>query len=468
MQKIAVFRFEASAKMGAGHAMRCSVLLKALSVQGWQCLIVTLRDTINFIPDLERFTYLDPDEFYKNPVHCELLIIDHYDLNFTYESYFRSFANKILVIDDLANRKHDCDVLVDQTYGRAEKDYKDLVPINCKVLTGGAYALLRTEFAKLRPKALKKRQLTDKVNRILISMGGSDPKNNTLKALELIKKSHFTGAIDIVLGFQNPFIESVEKFVSTLPNPCKIYHNTMMANLIYEADFAIGGAGSSVWERDCLGLPSVLIVTADNQKFIYESLSQRHLVVSSEQFLAYSDDLIRFKKCLIGTIDGFGVNRVLFQTLYSDQFQDINLKTIELNDKKMIWGWQQLVRQYSINTSLPTWEEHTFWFENRLKQNANPYWMVTYKGIPVGVLSFEYQEITEDFLLSWYVIPDYQGKGLGTKVIKLAAKLCWPINIQAFVKEENIASQKALLKAGFKAIALCQYIFEQPERVPEL
>ncbi len=267
MQKLAYFCFEASPTIGAGHAIRSCVVADALAEEGWVCKLVTNEASYKFIAGLKRFERIEPEHFYNNPITCNLLVIDNYELDHVYEKHFRTYAKKILVIDDLANRNHDCDIVLDQTYGREATDYKNLVPQQCKILAGSDYVLLRKEFIELRPKALEKRRQTTEVKRILISMGGSDQQNYTLKALEMVKESGFKGAIDIVMGFTSINIEPVKNYVASLPNECVIHVNANMSKLMYEADLAIGAAGTSVWERCCLGLPQCLTQIADNQEF---------------------------------------------------------------------------------------------------------------------------------------------------------------------------------------------------------
>jgi UDP-2,4-diacetamido-2,4,6-trideoxy-beta-L-altropyranose hydrolase len=203
---------------------------------------------------------------------CDLLVIDNYDIDEVYEKHFRASAKKIMVIDDLANRQHDCDILLDQTFGRESEDYKNLVPSHCNILAGSDYVLLRKEFIHLRSKALEKRRKTTQVNRILVSMGGGDQSSYTLKALDMIKDSGFQGAIDVVLGFHTKGTSQIRRFLETLPNASTIHVNADMPKLMYDADLAIGASGSSVWERCCLGLPQVLVKTACNQKKIYSNL----------------------------------------------------------------------------------------------------------------------------------------------------------------------------------------------------
>ncbi len=272
--KTCLFSFEGSISIGAGHAIRSGVIADALVEQGWICQIITSSETCEFIPALNRFKRLDPTHFYEHPISCDLLVIDGYGFDEQYEKHFRLHAKKIMVIDDLANRKHDCDILLDQTYGRKATDYRQLAPEHCKIFTGSDYILLRKEFTELRPMALEKRKKTQEVKRILISMGGSDPKNYTLKALEMIKRSEFTGSIDIILGFSDQNAYLIKEYIATMPNEYAIHINPNMSKLIYDADLAIGAAGSSVWERCSLGLPTIMVVLSPDQELIAKNLEE--------------------------------------------------------------------------------------------------------------------------------------------------------------------------------------------------
>jgi len=308
MKKTAFFRFEASPGIGAGHAIRSCVLADALLEEGWICKIVTSKRSVEFIENLKKYVRINTEDFYELCPKADLLVMDNYDLDEAYEKHFRNKIKKILVIDDLANRQHDCDILIDQTYGRNPDDYKYLVPTHCKILAGSDYVLLRKEFIEMRPKALEKRRNTKKVQRILISMGGGDPKNYTLKALELLKEVGFKGAIDIVLGFKSFNIEVVQEYIASLQNACTIHTNANMSQLIYDADLAIGAAGSSVWERCCLGLPSILFNLADNQNNISKAL---HHSLSIKDFLGCDPKIYRdFSQSLSAIVDGLGIKRI--------------------------------------------------------------------------------------------------------------------------------------------------------------
>jgi UDP-2,4-diacetamido-2,4,6-trideoxy-beta-L-altropyranose hydrolase len=279
----AIFRFEASPSIGAGHAIRSCVVAEALIEKGWDCKVATSISTYEFINSLQRFDRIDPEEFYKNPPSFELLVVDHYGLGEVYESHFRPYVKSIFVIDDLADRKHNCDVLLDQTYRREAESYYPFVPAHCQIFVGSEYTLLRKEFLSIYSKSIEKRRQTKKINRILISMGGSDPKNYILSILEMLKNAKFMGTLDVVLGFAAHNFTQVKDFLSEMPNLFTIHVAADIPNLIYEADLAIGAAGSSVWERCYLGLPQILMMTAENQRFSFSKISDFCFIMLPEE-----------------------------------------------------------------------------------------------------------------------------------------------------------------------------------------
>ena len=466
-KKLAVFRFEASLHIGAGHAIRCSVLINSLISLGWNCVIATSEKTYEFVKFLNQLKRIDIDSLHAHPFQHDLLVVDNYDLDYKYENYFRAYAKKILVIDDLANRKHDCDILLDQTYNRDPTDYKNLVPEHCKILTGNRYMLLRSEFIKLRPRALLKRSVTNKIEKILISMGGSELVGDyTLQALELINKIKFKGIVDVVLGFADNNLYKVKQYISSMKNSSKInifYDVDNMAELIYEADLAIGASGSSVWERCCLGLPSVLFMIASNQKNIYEALIDHEICYSYQDFTENDLYNIRFDNDFYNLIDGFGVNRVLIEVLMPGMFT-ISLKNISPEDKDMLFDWQNIknIRKYCNNPKIQSYEEHLLWFKERIEQTHNPFWIIyDSDNNAIGVINLLYNRLDDYYDLGWYIIPRKQSKGLGTQALKLVTYLVRPIKVHAFVKQENISSHKALQKAGFKMIDHQNYLFNK-------
>jgi UDP-2,4-diacetamido-2,4,6-trideoxy-beta-L-altropyranose hydrolase len=186
-----------------------------------------------------------------------------------------------MVIDDLANRPHECALLLDQNLGRVASDYDGLLPGGCQRLIGPRYALLRPEFAKLREQSLKRRRHPE-LQRILISLGGVDRTNVTGRVLEALSESSLPTSteLDIIMGAAAPYLDEVRQQAARLPFRATVSVNVRdMAQRMCLADFSIGAAGSTSWERCCLGLPTIVVVLADNQKQSAEFLSKHRIAI---------------------------------------------------------------------------------------------------------------------------------------------------------------------------------------------
>lgn len=299
-------RTDASIRIGTGHIMRCITLADVLCEKGAKISFICREFPGNLCDFIENKGYkvyrLPYSETQFNdtcqcPSHLQWLgvslevdakqtqhvlnsqqeidwlIIDHYAIDNQWEIQMRSHVKNIMVIDDLADRPHDCDLILDQNYyENLENRYKSLVPAHCRKLLGPKYILLRPEFQKARKK-LKARD--GQVRRILIFFGGSDPTNETekaLKAVQLLNRPDI--AIDVIIGKTNPHKEKVKYLCSIIPNTTFYYQVSNMAELMSNADLAIGAGGSTLWERCYLGLPTITLVVAKNQLEAVESVSK--------------------------------------------------------------------------------------------------------------------------------------------------------------------------------------------------
>ena len=306
-----LFRVDSSIVIGAGHVRRCLTLADALQASGAYCWFVTREkagDMIETIaargypffslpswndtesapreqvePKLEHASWLSVsqerdaeqtldaigDSFF------DWLVVDHYALDYRWQTKLRSVCEKLMVIDDLADRKHDCDLLLDQNLGARKDDYLPLTPTHCQLMMGVKYALLRPEFHELRGYSLGRRDRQNGIGRLIISMGGFDSGNMTgqiLEALALLELPEFT-TITVVMGGSAPWLETVREQARRMPVPTKVLVDIDdMAQQFAEADLAIGAAGATSWERCCLGLPTILCVLADNQVPIADAL----------------------------------------------------------------------------------------------------------------------------------------------------------------------------------------------------
>ena len=290
-----VFRVDASLQMGTGHVMRCLTLANELKQQNHDIvficreltgnLILLIKYPILVLPKNDNFQsdglYLnwlgttqeqDAEQTIKAiPKNTDLLIVDSYALDEIWHKQLRPYTKKIMVVDDLADRQFDCDVLLNQNLGTQIEDYKDKVPNDCELLLSCDYALLRPEFSNLREKALIKRKNTKEIKNILISMGGSDITNKTYDILQDISDDL---NIVVVLGSSSPHNKMIISYAKDKENIKVVIDADNISGLMFDADLAIGAGGSTSWERCCLGLPTLLYVLAENQRKIAENLEQ--------------------------------------------------------------------------------------------------------------------------------------------------------------------------------------------------
>ncbi len=301
-----VFRTDASVQMGIGHVMRCLTLAQVLKNNGvnveFICrkhkgnLIDKIRSNGLSVHELKVFEEAEVDNKLahshwlwatqqQDADDCieilkaekiDWLIVDHYALDAQWQKRLKPYCKKLMVIDDLADRKHQCDVLLDQNFGRSSKDYKDLVPTSAKLLMGSKYALLRSEFEKYRQYSLNRRK-DEKFKKLLVNMGGSDPDNITGKVIERLQivKLPKDVEITIVMGKTAPHLARVIASANKLPYRSGVKVDIdNMAELMANADIAIGASGATTWERCCLGLPTIQLITAYNQEFIADKLNK--------------------------------------------------------------------------------------------------------------------------------------------------------------------------------------------------
>jgi UDP-2,4-diacetamido-2,4,6-trideoxy-beta-L-altropyranose hydrolase len=257
------------------------------------------------------------------------LIVDHYALDRQWEAGMRIYARKIMVIDDLADRNHDCDLLLDQNlYDHFESRYDRLVPPHCQRLLGPDYALLRPEFSAARQTM---RVRDGRIKRILIFFGGGDPSNETTKALKAMTRLNRPDiAVDVVVGGANPYKKQIQRLIGTLPKATYHCQITNMAELMRAADLAIGGGGTTIWERCCLGLPSIVISVAANQVLASKTMAAagHHLYLGRsnqvtveainrqlQALLQNGDWLSRLSKNSSKIVEGLGVERVRKQII---------------------------------------------------------------------------------------------------------------------------------------------------------
>lgn len=298
--RTAVFRADASVQIGTGHVMRCLTLADALRSRGISSTFIC-RDhpghlatviqargySVNMLPapagwregaqpgHLAHSAWLGSTQAMDSAACRPLLenlrpywlIVDHYALDEYWEMSLRDCYARLLVIDDLADRRHQCDVLLDQNLGRTETDYLNLTPTQCRRLIGPHYALLRPEFSATRSySVLRRRSMSLKY--WLITMGGVDSENITGRILDVMAgiKLPKESRITVIMGANAPHSATVKRQAASIGVPTEVLFGVNdMARHMAENDLCIGAAGGTAWERCCLGVPTLLVVLAENQ-----------------------------------------------------------------------------------------------------------------------------------------------------------------------------------------------------------
>ncbi len=257
--------------------MRCWSLGEALSQLGWQTKFAAVEATFEccpIVPTNARTILSGATDGLEES--CELLVVDHYGLDRCFESSARRKAACVLVIDDLVDREHDCDILLDSATQHRDQAYKQLVPDECVFLFGPRYALLRPQFIARRNELDRLESVRDSVQRILISFGGSDTEAEVAMTLAGLKEANVANdsiVVDLVLSRESSRTVDLKRFAMEMPYPVEVYVNVDdMAAMMMRADISIGAAGSTSWERCCLQLPSVILCIAENQRVIASEL----------------------------------------------------------------------------------------------------------------------------------------------------------------------------------------------------
>lgn len=301
LQLRVAFRVDASIDIGTGHVMRCLTLADALKKQGAQStficrlhdghllsLIAQRGHSVRALPGLEQHEQGCADDDLSHAAwlgthwkidaqdtlqalsdqHVDWLIVDHYALDQKWQRMVRGVCQRIMVIDDLADRSHDCDVLLDQNLGRVASDYSGLLPPASTALIGPTYALLRAEFSERRSESLARRE-PPQLQHLLITLGGVDKYNATGQILNALATCPLPESfrISVVLGASSPWVKEIQAQAQQMPCATQVHIGVShMAQLMADCDLAISAAGGTVWELCCLGLPSLIWVIAENQK----------------------------------------------------------------------------------------------------------------------------------------------------------------------------------------------------------
>jgi len=494
------FRVDASGEIGTGHFMRCLALADGLKERGARVRFISrhapdhLRELVTgsgheFIsiasqrePHLaeklphsgwlgtsQRADARDTTQALSGE-DWDWLVVDHYALDARWESALRGAAGHILAIDDLADRVHDCDVLIDQNlYLDAECRYAGKVPEDCRLLLGPRYALLREEFGRLRAGVIAR---SGRVHRVLVFFGGIDAGQHTSDAIEaLASLGQRDLQVDVVIGAQHAQRREIEARCATLGFGCHV-QTQRMAELMAAADLAVGAGGSASWERCCVGLPALTLCVADNQKQLVEDAALAGLHCAPELRPGGPASLADHLRSLLDNplllramsrngmqaVDGRGSQRVL----RAMGFGTVAVRKAARSDSAKIFAWRNdpAIRAVSRSTGTVERSVHDTWFAAALASVDRLLLVGVRDGEDIGVVRFDVRERAAE--VSIYLAPNLGGSGSGVELL-LAAESWLAQNrpdveaLEAEVLRDNRRSHGLFLAGGYQ-LASSRYV----------
>lgn len=492
-KKKVALRVDASTQIGTGHFMRCLTLADGLQQRGVQTRFISryLPEHLQSMLSAKKheFMLLSGDQNNMcmdelahacwlgvsqeqdagdstqalSDAHWDWLIVDHYALDFRWESILRRTAEKILVIDDIADRQHDCDLLLDQNlYSNMKARYENKVPAYCQLLLGPRYALLRDEFCQLHDRIKPRRR---SVKRVLVFFGGIDVDNYTGNAIEALSKMDLPDLhVDVVIGIEHPAREQIEADCARLGFICHVQTNRM-AELMAMADLAIGAGGSAVWERCCLGLPTLTLCVAKNQHkqitdaafecLLYAPKLEGELIFAIARHVdtLMENDCLRTVFSLNGmqVVDGRGLLRVIGSLSCSGI--EIRLARSDDSDNLLKWRNHPSIRAAARKPDIISRENHQKWLHSVLASSDKLLLIGEREGVPVGVVRFDIH--ADEAEVSIYLVPEAKQRGQGRELLQ-SSEYWFSANrpkvnkITAYVLGNNERSHHLFLGMGYQ------------------
>ena len=499
-----VFRVDASLKMGTGHVMRCLALAQTLKENGANVEFICRKHERNLIDKIRsnKFTVYELGLSGEDKIDTKLshshwlgatqkqdasecidilkaektdwLIVDHYAIDEDWHRELKPYCEKLIAIDDLADRKHQCDILLDQTFGRQQDGYSALTPKGCELLLGSQYALLRPEFSKWRTYSIERRSKPE-FKQLLINMGGVDVNDFTgqvldeLKTCTLLSDVHIT----IVMGGTAPHLESVKSKAIMLPYKTEVKVDIdNMAEIMANSDIAIGAAGSSTWERCCLGLPTIQIVIAKNQQFLAETLACRNIVKLAKKVKETICLLEKSSKWMKGVgnsaleiCDGMGTykvfNKMTDRKIFLEEFGEVDLcNYVNLNENDKLQALNMRnhpqIKKWMYSRDSISEENHFGFIKNLEIDIERRYFLVKQKDNIIGSINFSKINFENSVELGIYTNPFLQSKGAGKILESAASQYAFiELDVEKIKLEVFPSNERAIRfynKCGFKFI----------------
>lgn len=476
-------RADASSKIGTGHIMRCIALGQALQDQGDAVTFISHceSDILQERIQAEGFRLISLDKACPDPSDLiktlsilkeesadekYWLILDGYHFTSEYQKAIRDAGGQLLIIDDMNHLAHyHADIILNQNIHALDLNYH--CDNNTTLLLGTRYALLRREFLACRNFS---RQIADRAKNILITLGGADRDNVTVRVINALKHLGESDiSVKIIIGPANPHRESLCRSLIGAPFAAEVFVNpNNIPELMAWADIAISASGSTCWELAFMGVPSIILVLAENQVSVAEYLMNNKSAISLGRISENIEEDITYAcNCLISDN---ALRRHFFEqskailteqgpslVIESMRRRNLMLRDVTDIDSELIWHWANdgETRKASYSQARISWGEHTQWFDSLQRQSNHRFYIaINGSNKPVGQIRFAIDG--KDATVSFSVAPESRKMDYGKEIlIKGVEKLFNENSIQqilAYVKSENGASLRVFQKAGFRMV----------------
>lgn len=475
---ILLVRADASTQIGTGHIMRCLALAQAWKEAGGEVHFVTVELPANLDSRLQqegmtRHTLKvvagsDADAVQTAALARALgvtwVVEDGYHFGRSYQHVIKKADLRLLAIDDFGHAgAYVADLVLNQNIYAGPSIYVER-SATTRLLLGTRYALLRREFWSWRG---RRRDVPARARQVLVTMGGSDQDNVTLKVIRALTQVRVAGLeVVVVVGPGNPHGGLLRHAAKQSSHLISLQQSvTDMPKLMAWADVAVAGGGSTCWEMAFMGVPAVLLVLADNQVAVATGLNNAGCALNLGSHTALQATAIAepLEKLLLASdqrrtmiergqklVDGNGAKRVLEYMGH----RSVALRSILPDDCNQIWEWANdpITRAQSFSSHAIPWEKHKQWFEAQLADPAVHFYVAEDdRARPIGQVRF--QIVDDTAIISVSLVPERRGQGYGAEVIRLGARQLFDstqvTRIHAYIKPDNTPSIHAFTKAGF-------------------
>ncbi len=484
-QEALLIRVEGGPKIGVGHIMRCLALAQAWQEVGGQthfalanaapALVARLLDggmAIHYLPAGLVGGLIDANQtaILAQEVEARWVVVDGYDFGAAYQRAIKEAGLRLLFVDDYGHCDHYyADLVLNQNAYANEALYLAR-ELHTHLLLGTRYALLRREFW---PWQGWQREIPEVARKILVTLGGGDSNNMTLKVIHALQQLTVEGVeAMVVVGGSNPHLATLsavtEQWTETRPGRSSIHlmHNVAnLPELMAWADIAVSAGGTTCWELAFMGSPNLALVLADNQRPVVESLDALGVAVNLgwheevtatgiahtlHQLLVAPGRRVAMNQRGQTLVDGRGGCRVAAH-LKPEPFR---LRLTRAEDCHLLWEWANdpMVRAASFSSEPIPWDRHVQWFKSRLADpNCLLFVATTNDGAPIGQLRYDLKQA--EAVISISLDARFRHQGYGSQLIVAASQRVFDLSntkvIYAYIKADNGASQRAFEKAGF-------------------